>query len=237
MFGLVTVALGFSGDEVLAKVNDTRALRQYELLGNHSPEISEAMYRAAAEGKVETALQDVPGHKAKIAYAVGILDVGIGKFYAAVNDDASKPSYTKLSYTEVLRGGACGLDRDVFMYLPVTMLTDRYWITNARQNTALSKASGGKVRQMTWETIAPNVPAGTKAAEHAANGMPIEFAKGAWYLTELDATHTLVEYWTWTDPGGYIPAGLASSFASGGIKDTYETMAQLAQKGAKCAVQ
>ena len=98
--------------------------------------------------------------------------------------------------------------------------------------------SQGDVREMTWETQDPVVPPDSRADDYVTDGgMPIEFAKGAWYLTKLDASHTLVEYWTWTDPGGYVPAGLASSFAAGGIKDTIGSMAKLASDGPRCAVE
>lgn len=231
-------ALAVSGDLVMTRLEETKGFRAHARLKERTPTISEEMYRKGATGEVQTDLMAVDGHKAKVGYGVAVVDVAIGRFYAAVNDDPSKPNHTKLDYTEVLKGGVCGENRTVFMNLPAPFpLTDRYWIVNARQNNALLEASGGKVRQMTWESQdPPMVPAGTKAAEKAADGMPIEFAKGAWYLTEIDAGHTLVEYWTWTDPGGNIPAGLASSFAAGGIKDTFVTMTQLAKKGARCQV-
>lgn len=231
-------ALAVSGDVVIAKLEETKGFRDHARLKERTPSISEDMYRKAAAGGVQTDLMSVTGHKAKVGYGVAVVDVNIGRFYAAVNDDPSKPDYTKVDYTEVLAGGVCGENRMVFMNLPAPFpLSDRHWIVNARQNTALLDASGGRVRQMTWESQdPPQIPQGTTAATKAEAGMPIEFAKGAWYLTEIDEGHTLVEYWTWTDPGGNIPAGLASSFAAGGIEDTFVKMTELAKKGARCQV-
>jgi len=236
MLVLAIAAQAFTPDEVVQRVAETRGLRSKSMMAAEMPTIPEDAYRKAAEGKTETGLVSVDGYKAKKAWGVGVVSRSIASFYAAVNDDASKPRYGRLSFTEVLSGGLCGEDRVVFMYLPVTMLTDRYWVSDVRQNMALMDASSGAVREMTWATRDPVVPAGKRARDFMQKGMPIAFAKGAWYLTELDADHTLVEYWTWTDPGGYVPAGLASSFAAGGIKDTIESMARLAGDGPRCAV-
>ncbi|MEZ4318974.1 MAG: hypothetical protein R3F61_15780 [Myxococcota bacterium] len=237
MILLLAAAQGFTGDEVVGRVSETRPLRAKSLMAAEMPTIPDDAYRSAAQGETETGLVDVEGYKAKKAWGVAIVETPIEKYYAAVNDDASKPRYGRLSYTEVLSGGLCGEDRVVFMYLPVSLMTDRYWVSNVRKNQALLAASNGEVREMTWATREPEIPAGKRANDYTQKGMPIEFAKGAWYLTKLDASHTLVEYWTWTDPGGYVPAGLASSFAAGGIKDTIESMSKLAEDGPRCALE
>ncbi|MCB9676157.1 MAG: hypothetical protein H6737_13635 [Alphaproteobacteria bacterium] len=231
---LIGTAFAFTGDEVVKRVEETRALRAKSLMAEHMPTIPDEAYRSAAEGTPETGIVGVEGYKAKKAWGVAVVDQPIAKFYAAVNDDASKPLYGKLSFTEVLSGGLCGEDRHVFMYLPITMLTDRYWVSHTRQNMGLFQASGGEVREMTWDTVEPDIPVGKRSRDYLEKGMPIEFAKGGWFMTRLDDGHTLVEYWTWTDPGGYVPAGLASSMAAGGIKDTIDSMARLAKEGPRC---
>ena len=229
-------ALGFSGEEILAKVEETKSLRSKGFMEKEAPTFTKEMYEKAAKGGVVTGLVSVEGYKAKKAYGVGVVNTSIGKFYAAIGDDVSKPKYNRLSYAEVLKGGRCGERREVFMYLPLSFLTDRYWVVESRMNTGLMTASGGKVREMTWSTIEPNIPEGRTARDYAARGMKIEFARGGWWITELDPNHTLVEYWTWTDPGGYVPAGIASSFAAGGIKDTFSATEKLANDGSLCPV-
>lgn len=230
-------ALAFSGEDLAARVRETANLRPMSGMAADAPAIPEKLYLEAADGKVHTTLVSVPGVKAKKAVGVGVLDVSIERFWSAVNDDASKPAHTKLSFTEVLEGGLCGDRRLVFMYLPISMLSDRYWVVEAKKNLALQKASEGKVREMTWDSRHVEIPLGKRSRDYLPNGMEIEFAKGAWWLTALDADHTLVEYWTWTDPGGYVPAGLASSFAAGGIKDTFAQMEKLAAKGGRCPIE
>lgn len=233
---IVAIAHGFTAEEVLARVEATRAHRAAAMLQDVAPPIGEALIRAAAEGRVATDLFGVDGHAAKKAVGVGIVDVGIAQYWAAINDDQSKPLYNKLDYAEVLEGGHCGENRVVFMHLPVPMIADRWWVMNVRQNLGVLEASGGAVRQMVWESRDPVVPPKSRADDFTDNGIPIAFSKGGWWLTALDEGHTLVEYWVWTDPGGSIPAGLASSFAAGGVEDTLLSMVQLARKGSRCPV-
>ena len=64
--------------------------------------------------------------------------------------------------------------------------------------------------------------------------MPVAYIEGAWYLHALGEKTTLIEYYTWSDPGGAIPAGLASSFSSSSIEDTIEAMVKLARAGSSC---
>ena len=68
----------------------------------------------------------------------------------------------------------------------------------------------------------------------AAQGIPIGFTQGSWFLVDLGDGRTLVEYHALTDPGGNVPARLASSFAAGGISETIENIAKLAAKGPTC---
>ena len=48
----------------------------------------------------------------------------------------------------------------------------------------------------------------------------------------LDEQHTLAEYHSWVDPGGSIPAGPASQFATGSIEDTFAQMERFANTNA-----
>ena len=55
-------------------------------------------------------------------------------------------------------------------------------------------------------------------------------SSGAWLLIRLDDKHTLGEYHAWSDPGGYVPSGLASSLSASGIADTFKAMEEFAVK-------
>jgi hypothetical protein len=68
----------------------------------------------------------------------------------------------------------------------------------------------------------------------ARKGMRVKYVEGAWYLRDLDGNNTLIEYYTWSDPGGSVPAGLASSFSSSSIAKTLDAMVALANAGSFC---
>jgi len=179
----------------------------------------------------------VEGHKAKKAWAVAVLDVPIGRFWAAINDDKNKPDHSSLEYAEVLKGGVCGRDRRVFQFLPIGWgVTARWWVINVKANDAIEQASGGRVREQHWKTDGDwTVPTATARA-WAEQGMHIDMTRGSWLLVDLDGEHTLVEYYTWADPGGALPAGFASRLAAGNIEDTFEAMTDLARKGPHCKI-
>lgn len=233
---LILSAWAVEPELVLERVAETQEHRVHRL-DRGAPKHSEAVYRKAASGKVTTGLIEVSGHKAKKAWGVAVVDVPIAKFWAAINDDKGKVGVTKLAYTEVFSGGLCGSPRRVFQYLPVPLLTDRWWVAVMRKNSTLQSKSAGSLRELTWATDG-NFDLPTAAAkEWGDKGMHVESTKGAWLLIELDAGHTLVEYYTWSDPGGSVPAGMASNLAANGIEDTMKNMSTLAMRGTHCKLE
>ena len=59
--------------------------------------------------------------------------------------------------------------------------------------------------------------------------MPVAWTKGAWLLMALDDGRTLIEYHTWSDPGGSVPVGLATRFAAGEVAQNLTNMANFAR--------
>jgi len=224
-------------EQVHARLAEIQALRP-KRLDDQAPSVpKDAWDKAAEKGKVVTGLITVEGHKAKKAWAVAVLDVPIGRFWAAINDDKNKPDHSSLEYAEVLKGGVCGRDRRVFQFLPIGWgVTARWWVINVKANDAIEQASGGRVREQHWKTDGDwTVPTATARA-WAEQGMHIDMTRGSWLLVDLDGEHTLVEYYTWADPGGALPAGFASRLAAGNIEDTFEAMTDLARKGPHCKI-
>mgnify|MGYP000998028898 CR=1 FL=1 len=185
-------------------------------------------------GKVVTGVVSVEGSAHKKAWGVAVLQAPIERLWAAINDDSSKVEHTQLDYLEILEGKVCQAPRRVFQFLPVPLLADRWWIVNVRYNEALHRATNGRVREQSWATDGrTDLPTpGTQA--WGAKGIPVGFTRGSWLLVDLDGQSTLVEYYTWADPGGSIPAGIANSFADDGIEGTLRTMERLARAGTRC---
>lgn len=223
---LLVLAPTFAGT-----VADGRALaapyRGDRLLGA-LPDIPEDAWARAEAGEVVTGTADT-GSKYKRVWAVGVVDVVIDRFWAALNDDQSKPRYASLAHVELLSGEPCASGRVVFQYLEVSMLSDRWWVVRQTANTALSERSGGRVREMSWASLDDGAAHLNDAARAWADkGSPVPFTEGAWLLVDLGDGRTLVEYVASSDPGGMVPAGLASSFAAGSLKSTFDGMKRLA---------
>ncbi len=226
-------------EAVQARLAEVEALRSDRLVADWVPPIQESEYKAAVDGKVQTNLVSVSGVAAKKAYGVGVMDVAIGPLWAALTDDKGKVEHTRLSYAKILSGEYCMTPRRVFQYLPTPiMISDRWWVSDFQENDKLWQQTNGRVREIRWQSEEDDdrKPTTGEAAEWAKSGVPLAWTKGSWFAIDIDGEHTLLEYVTWSDPGGSLPAGPVSSFSSGGIVDTLETVAQLAKDGPGCPI-
>ncbi len=198
-----------------------------------APRLPVSVWEKVAAGKVVTGLIEVEGQAAKKAWGVGLVAAPIDRLWAAVNDDRSKAAYTGLDYAEVTSGAYCDAPRTVFQYLPVPLFTNRWWVIDVNYSAPLVAASGGTVREQRWKST-DKAPGSATATEWADKGMRVTYTEGSWLLIQLDEAHTLIEYYTFADPGGSVPAGFASKLAAGGIEDTFAAMQKLAAAGPTC---
>lgn len=217
----------------LAEIRPLRPQR----LARDAPQLAGDTWTRAAAGEVVTGLQEVEGHRAKKVWAVAVVDVPVGRFWAAINDIGHKVAYTPLDYAEVVEGSPCRAPRREFQFLPIPIVTDRWWVVDVRYNDTLQRSSGGRLREQVWRTNGETTPPTPTAAVWAEKGMPIVSSQGSWFLVDLDGRHTLVEYYTWADPGGSIPPGLASSLAVSNVDETIAAMTKLAKDGPGCPVE
>ncbi|MEZ4320923.1 MAG: hypothetical protein R3F61_25825 [Myxococcota bacterium] len=233
---LASAALAISPEALstrLAEVAELRARR----LGTEAPSIPADAYAKVAAGEVVTGLEDADGTKARKIWGVGIVEVPVDRFFSAINDERNKPAYSKLAHSLVLDGDYCAPERVVFQFMPVPLLTDRWWVIQQRINTAVQDASGGRVRELAWRPPpAPEPALSPEAVGISVQGMRVTHTYGGWFLVDLDGTSTLVEFWSWSDPGGNVPVRMASSLAAGSIGETFTSMGELARKGPDCAL-
>lgn len=232
---ILSVALAIEPEMVVRRAADSEALRSVRL-DSKAPVLDPSVIRRAANGEIVTGLVTVEGHAAKKVWGVAVFDVPIGRYWAAVNDDQSKVDVTPIDYAEILQGKLCDAPRRVFQFLPVPLMTDRWWIIDIRYNEALFARTQGRIREQSWATNGDwTLPTAT-TREWADKGMHINSTVGSWFLVDLDGSHTLVQYYTWSDAGGSIPAGMASSFAANGVDKTLKTLADLARTGTHCPI-
>lgn len=217
----------------VAATAEARASR----LGKGAPEIPAEVYSELDDGSVQTGLVDVPGSKARKAWGVAVVDVPVGALFSAINDDRNKVEITKLSHNSLVEGEFCGSRRVVFQYLPVPIITDRWWIVELRINESVAAATDGRVREMVWSMVDNGVSKlGPADKAIADGGMSVASTYGGWFLVDLDGSHTLIEFWSYADPGGSVPVRLVQSFSSGGIADSIEGMVGLAKRGPSCSL-
>lgn len=230
LLALLGATLALDPGLVEARLAEASALRARRLFA--APAIPAAVYAKVAGGAFVTGVDTSTGG-APITWGAEIIDVNIDDLWAALNDETRHIGITPLSYAAVLRGRPCADDRWAMMVMPVPVLDDRWMINHNRYNLPVSRETGGAVRELTWEA-APDPSAFTlpEAARPLVEGaVYLTVNRGAWWLIALDDQHTLAEYASATDPGGVVPVGAASSFASAGLDKTFDAMARYARAG------
>jgi hypothetical protein len=227
---LTLTAAAADADAVLARLAEARAAAPR--LADKAPPIPDAAWRKAAGGAIPTGVAPVPGEKATIGWGVAVLDVPIGRMWGALNEELHHQDLLGLGHVEIVRGAPCADRRRVMMVLPLPIVSDRWWVVENRENTALQTATAGRARELTWRSVAdPAAEALSPEARAAVDGaIPVRVNQGAWWLVDLDGTHTLAEYHAWSDPGGDLPAGAASRFANSTIASTIEKLAAYAER-------
>jgi hypothetical protein len=225
MLLLVALSWAASPDQVVARVAAVEPYRQqrHESL---APRPSEADIRKAAQGTI------VSGLSGNTGWGVAVLDVPIGQLLAGLNDETRHPGYTATGFSVIVSGRACASGRMVFQFLPVPMVDDRWWVSTLRSNSALSRDSGGAVRELYFRGHTdPALVTSPAARKLMVDAVPIGSTRGGWFLVAIDAYTTYVEYHSNTDPGAGVPTSLASRLAAKGVRDTIAAMEKFAKEG------
>lgn len=223
---------------VQARLGEIQSLRS-QRVAKRPPSIPSSAWSEAAEGKVVTGIEKVEGHKAKIGWGVTVLDVPIATMWRALNEELHHSALIGLDHVEITQGKPCVNPRQVMMVLPLPLVADRWWVVQNTENFALSKATTGRVRELAWDGLddMAGAPLSAAAREAIDGAVPVAFTTGAWMLVDLNGRQTLGEYHAWSDPGGDLPAGPSSRFASGTIAGTLEKLEQYAKTAtAQCPV-
>ena len=230
-----SLAFAVDADTLETRIAEVAPLRDWRVYQAPAPSSSDI--RKAAGGSVVTGL--VSSNTGSKAYGVAVVPVGIGRFWAALNDETRHPGYTAVEYSELIDGSVCRSGRRVLQYLPVPMLADRWWIGIITTNSKISAQSGGAVRELSFasSTDASEVTSAS-GQKMINNATALGFSKGGWLLVAVDDRHTYVEYFLHTDPGGRIPGGMASMFATKGVRQNIEAITRFAKENTpSCAIE
>ncbi len=223
---LTGLAVADKADTVMADLNRWRPHRMSKSI----PTIPAAAYRAALNGEVTSGIEVVEDIKAAKGYGVAVIDVPIATLWKAVTDEDHHANALPISQSQTIDGRPRSPDHTIFQYMDIPLLTDRWWVVRIRYNSGLYSTSGGRAWELVWEDRLKEASLTSRLnAERIADGMPIAWSRGAWLLVDLGQGRTLVEYHTWSDPGGSVPAGPASRFAAGEVKSNLRGIADFAR--------
>ena len=226
LFGapLAMAVESFDSAMLLSVVKDTHEFRTHRL-STQQPKIPDSAYRKAATGVVATGLSE------QVGWGVGVFQINIRELYATLNEEESHVSLSPVDYTKIIHGLPCSNHRQVMMHLPIPMVSDRWWVTTQNTNPHIRQNSGGQLAELTWNSLRDNTQFTLDETSHiyTTDAVWVTESSGAWLLIRLDDSHTLGEYHSWSDPGGYIPDGLAASLSASGIKETFNAMEVFAQ--------
>jgi hypothetical protein len=235
---LCSAALAVTPEQVEARLSEVQAYRALRVVKG-APVPQSADVRKAAGGTPVTGLLEGATGTASRVYANALVNLGIAPLWAALNDETRHPGYTAVTYSELVSGQVCRSGRRVLQYVPVPMLSDRWWIGVLTVNQELLRQSGGAVRELAWSSSVDAAeitsPAGQKMIAQAS---PIAFTRGGWFLVAVDERNTFVEYFANSDPGGRIPSSLASMAATRGVRDNIDAIVRFAKEGKpSCPIQ
>lgn len=226
LFGpsLALAVKSFDSASLLSTVKDTREYRTHRL-SDQQPDIPESAYKKASTGVIATGLSE------QVGWGVGVFPINIRELYAALNEEESHVDLSPVDYTKIVQGSPCSNNRQVMMHLPIPMLSDRWWVTTQNTNPQLRKSSGGQMAELTWNALRDNTQFTLDETSHVytTDAVWVTESSGAWLLIRLDDSHTLGEYHSWSDPGGFVPNGLAASLSASGIEETFHAMEVFAQ--------
>lgn len=216
---------------VLDDVQALAAARAHRL-AQRAPAVSDDVYRRAERGEIVTGVTYVDGQAAGKGWAVGVSDLPVEDLWRAVNaEDRYVGRFGGLTASAVIAGPPHGAPRTLFQAIDLPMVSDRWWVVSEAFGAAAYTASGGRLWECAWTDATHRTSlAGTPHGAIAASGVPVGFSEGAWLLVPLSDGRTLMEFYTWTDPGGAVPAGLATRFASGTMIEAFADLEAVARE-------
>jgi hypothetical protein len=171
----------------------------------------------------------------KLGLAVLVTDLPIETLWMAVNDEDhyAQGGYLPVLHSEVIGGTPRGQDRVLFQYFKRAGV-GRWWIDQVVMSEELFDESDAQLWELRWWDLMDSRGEKSLPEEHVRSlndlGLsPIRASRGAWLMMPLGAECTLIEYVTYSDPGGFL--SIAQILGAGRvIRDTLEGVERLARE-------
>lgn len=166
-----------------------------------------------------------------VAWGVAVFDIPVADLWGALIDKPHHGERMALLENRILEGTPRSTDWTIFQAVSMPMVDDRWWVTHAWSNGPLYTKSGGQGWQSSFRDRHSDTAfmAGLDP-DLAALGVPLAWLHGSWLLWELGPERTLVVYTVSSAPGGDIPNGMLSPFASSSVAKLMDQTATMARE-------
>ena len=169
-------------------------------------------------------------HKAARGFAVMVAPLPVERLWMALNDEdhhALDDGYLPVKYSEVIEGTPRGASRLLFQYYQ-RMGVGRWWVSRVWMNRELYERTGGAMWEVLWEDRTDEVDPALPPMNRVSSRLrPIRQSKGAWLLVPIAPECTLIEHFSWSEPGGMAGA-LRALVIDGALRDTAVGLARMA---------
>jgi hypothetical protein len=161
-------------------------------------------------------------------FGVALVELPVEVLWRAINDEDGhdEEGYLPLSRSEVTGGTPRGTNRQVFQ-AGEKMGLGRWWLTQTTMSGELYEASDGRLWEVAWEADMEGLGSPRPPVDDPPDLSPIKWSRGAWLLVPLGESCTLLEHFTWSEPGGFV--GLVQGLVLGrALRESIEGMVRLA---------
>lgn len=150
--------------------------------------------------------------------AVAVVPVSREALWKAVNDEDGYAEHLGLAHSQVI-GGVPRSPQRLLVQSFRRMGVGRWWVDRVWMSTGLYEETGGRLWELVWtdafDAVDPEKP---PVSEVAAGLDPVLWTRGAWAFAEIAPGCTLIDYFLWSDPGGFLSSvqglGIKSSIRS-----------------------
>jgi hypothetical protein len=161
-------------------------------------------------------------------FAVSLHEMPAEALWRSLNDFELQVTggYLPLRYAKVLAEDDAGVRQVVQLYKKAGM--GRWWVNDIRVSRDLHVQSGGRLWEMRWQDrIEQTELVDLPQAVQDAGVRALEESRGSWLVIEVSPGCSVLEYWTISDPGGFL-GSIQWLMARTAIRQAAEGMALLA---------
>jgi hypothetical protein len=217
-----------SKDEILEHLSGIDPARGSRTTRFNAPVPTELYEKAAAKTGESVAFRD-----GKTVWGVLVTDHPVEVIWKALNDEdhhvLDGVEYVPVKYSEVIDGTPRGKSRLLFQYFKQAGI-GRWWVSRVEMNGELFETSEGAIWELYWEDVVDSIdPTQPPMNQVSSKVAALEDSYGAWFIVPINGHCTLLEYYNFTEPGGYV--GFAQALlAKKSVRDTLDGIVRIADE-------